>query len=275
MYHNLMKNLIILSFALLLLASCNSDDPIIPTGPNSDVGGNDDLNPGPVPNPTPTPTPPPPPINETVNLELLPSDLNKDDTTLVYRKMFKTVQLGENRDHRHCDDDYKSTCIVNRQVLFQFNVEDINKNYPSELWDVTRVSLKANYYSVGKNERTELLCILNNRLCSGKAISKIAGLKIPFIKILWRNGQFWIGRDEDHVMNDIFHKALLDGEIHEKLFIRKDLTLDLSRTFNMQPPALQTLVRKSEGVHFSVTDDTYVEDPVLSVSLKRRLPSRN
>lgn len=273
-----MKLLVILItlFSLLSLTSCNSDDPTIPTGPNSGVGGNDDLNPGPDPTPDPTPTPTPtPPPTEKVVIELQPSDLNKDDTTLVYRKMFKPVQLGEPRKHRHCDDDHKDTCVVNRQVLFQFSTTSLNETYEQELWDVTKVTLKANYYSIGKNHRTELLCLLNNRLCTGKAISKIAGLNIPFIKLLWRNQKFWIGRDEDHVMNDVFHQELLSGKVNDNLFIRKDLTFDIARTFILPATDLQTLVRKNEGIHFSVTDDTFVEDPVLTIHLKRRLPSRN
>lgn len=260
---------------ILLVSSCSNDAPVV-TDPLA-VGGNDDLNPNPVPtplpNPIPTPGPEPEPITKSFTLQ--PSDLHKDDTTLVYRSYIKAIGLNEPRDHRKCPDEYNSQCVLNRQVLFQFITHDLNSNYPQELWDVTDIELKADYYSLGKKYRTELLCLLNNKLCTGKAMTKIAGLNIPFIKILWRNPSFWTGRDEDHVVNDWFHGELLKGKVLDDFFVRRDLILNLQRHLNMPTTSIQTLLRKNEGIQFTVTDDTYVENPILSIKLKRRLPDRN
>lgn len=256
--------------------SCSNDSasPIDPLA----IGGNDDLNPNPGDgrddgNPDPTPTPGPPPANERVVLTLQPSDLHKDDTTIVYRSFIKPIGLNEPRDHRDCPDNYKDQCVVNRQILFQFNTEPLNETYPQELWDVTFVELKADYYSSGEKHRTELLCILNIKLCSGKAKSKIAGIKIPFGKLLWRNSKFWRGRDDDHLVNEAFHSELLNGKVQKNFFVRKDLRMNLTRIFNLPNTEIQTLVRKNEGIQFSVTDDTYVDSPILTIGLQRRLPT--
>lgn|GEM_PF-2531483 len=265
--------LLITLLLMTLLFSCQQDETTIPKSPNRDVSGNDDLNPTPTPTPVPPPTPPP---LQTEVLILQPSDLNKNDTNIVYRKMFKPVGLNETRDdHRFCHKDFKDKCVVNRQVLFQFSTTSINSSFPSELWDITKIELTANYYSVGKNQRTELLCLLNNRRCSGKAISNVIGLKVPFLKILWRNNKFWIGRDEDHVINDKFHQALLDGKLDEGIFVRQNLAIDLARFLSLPSTEIQTLVRKNEGIQFSVTDDTFVEEPILTIHFRRRLPDRN
>lgn len=273
-----MKKLIFLLtlVPLLTFTSC-SDESQLPIDPLA-IGGNDDLNPDPGPgdgdNPAPTPTPTPPPQNQRVTITLEPSDLNKDDTNIVYRSYIKAVGLNEPRKHRKCPDNFKNQCVVNRQILFQFNVDEINKDYPQELWDITFIELKADYYSLGEKYRTELLCVLNNKICSGKAITKIAGIDIPFVKLLWRNPRFWRGRDENHVVSESFHAELLSGKVQKDFFIRKNLTMSLSRTFNLADTELQTLVRKNEGIQMSVTDDTYVEFPTLKIGLKRRVPER-
>ncbi|MCF8060235.1 MAG: hypothetical protein K9K67_13120 [Bacteriovoracaceae bacterium] len=264
--------LLVISLFILFVSSCQKDQSPIPTNTGRDVSGNDDLSPTPTPVPAPVPTTPP--LEEEV-VSLQPSDLNKNDTNVVYRKMFRPIGLNEPRDdHRFCHPDYKDRCVVNRQVLFQFSTTFINENYPSELWDILKINLTANFYSVGKNQRTELLCLLNNRVCSGKAISQVIGLKVPFLKILWRNHKFWIGRDEDHVLNDKFHHELIAGAVDETIYIRENLSMDLKEFLSLATTDMQTLVRKNEGIKFSVTDDTYVEDPILTIRLRRRHPSR-
>jgi hypothetical protein len=266
--------IIIAGLSLMTLFSCSQDEAAIPIDPNTGIGGNDDLRPGPTPQPTPLPPPVPTPKPvENVVLTIEPSSLNKNDTTLVYRKMFNVVGLGEPRSgHRSCDSRYSEQCAVNQQILWQFSTEDINENYPQELWDVGKVEMTASYYSVGKNHRTELLCLLNNRFCSGKAISRLPRLGLPFLKILWRNHNFWTGRDEDHVRNQLFHDILLAGQDGEEFFRVSNHTLDFSRFFSMHANQVQTLVRKNDGIQMSVTDDTFVEDPILKVYLKRRVP---
>ncbi len=272
-----MKLSLILSTLLLLcLFSCSQDDPVIPIDPNSGIGGNNDLKPDPQPAPTPTPGPGPEPTPapiEKLVLTIEPSSLNKGDTTLVYRKMFKVVGLGEPRSgHRNCDSRYPDHCSVNQQILWQFSTQELNENYPQELWDVGKVEMTASYYSVGKNHRTELLCLLNNQVCSGKAISRIPRLGLPFLKILWRNHKFWTGRDEDHVKNQLFHETLLAGQDGEEFYRVHNHTFDFSRVFSMPANQVQTLIRKNDGIHMSVTDDTYVEDPLLKIYLQRRVP---
>lgn len=260
-----------------LIGACSEESPN-PVNMMPPVVDNDDLNPqpppsdGPSPAPGPGPTPAPP---EVVTLNIDPSELNKNDTTIVYRGFIKPVGLKEPRKHKKCPDRFENQCLINRQVLFQFNLEEINQSYPQELWDVSSIELHADYFSFGEKYRTELFCILNLKKCSGKAITKIAGLNIPFIKVLWRNPKFWRGRDEDHIMNELFHIELLNGKLHEGIYIRKGLIMDLTRTFNIPDTALQTLVRKNNNLQFTVTDDTFVEFPNLQINLRRRLPSRD
>lgn len=269
-----MKLLVITTIiSLILFSSCSQDAPVIPVDPNRSIGGNDDLRPDPNPEPTPPPPTPTPPPNLTAEVTIEPSSLSKGDTTLVYRKVFKVVGLNEPRSgHRNCDDAYQDQCTVNQQILWQFNTTEVNTVYPPELWDIGRVEMTASYYSIGNNGRTELICLLNEKVCSGKSITKIPRLGLPFLKILWRNHKFWTGRDEDHVKNQLFHDLLLGGQQGENLFIVRNHTIDFTRLFSMPPTQVQTLIRKNEGIHLSVTDDTFVEEPILKVFLKRRVP---
>jgi len=67
----------------------------------------------------------------------------------------------------------------------------------------------------------------------------------------------------------------LDGKLDEGIFVRQNLAIDLARFLSLPSTEIQTLVRKNEGIQFSVTDDTFVEEPILTIHFRRRLPDRN
>ena len=76
-------------------------------------------------------------------------------------------------------------------------------------------------------------------------------------------------------MNDKFHELLELGKVRSGLYIRNGMSLNLSNFLKLDYRQMNTLVRKNEKIEFSVTDDTYVEDPNLEVEFTRRLPRRD
>lgn len=266
-----MRKYLILFSLLLLVCGCNetAESPNF----NDGTGGQDNISPGPTPGPTPPapgPTPAPPTV-ETKTLNFKASDLNPEDAVMVYKKRVKPTQLGTPVDDEDCHNKYKDRCIKDRQVLFQFNIEEINERFPADLWDVVEFKLEASFFSVSGDISNELLCLLNRKVCSGVEIKKLGGIRLPF---LWRNSKFWTGLPREHVLNRKFDQVLRSGINSNGVAVLVEESFNLIELFSLTPKTLLTTIRKNKQLHFSVSSDTYVEDPELTISLKRRLLSQ-
>ena len=273
-----MKNLI--SVALLMaiialsnLSSCNKGGDIPPI-PDDAIRNTDDLKPepdrdtGPVPTDPSQPEPPttPPPTGPTQAVQRIsPSDVNPDDVILVYRKMIDPMQLGQISDSRKCHPALPSKCIWNSQVIFGYQTDDLNKNYPKELWEITHIEFTSSFYSLAIKKRDELLCMHNIKMCSGE-------LGKDDDKFIVKNPKFWNGDNDDHIVDNQFTNLLRAHQIEDDLWIVKDHTFDLGKLFRLDIYALRRLFRKNDFISFSVSDDTYVEDPEIKVYLQRRKP---
>jgi len=259
-----------LFLTLFFLAGCN--DAAITPSFNDGTGGQGNIAPQPTPTPLPDPTPEPPPNTPQIKtVTFLASDLNEADANMVYKKRIEPIQLAVAVEDKDCHQEHQSKCIKNRQVLFQFNIEEINKLYPSYLWDILSFELKASYFSVSAGLSHELICLLNNKVCSGVEIDKYGGLRFPFI---WRNSKFWTNNPKDHVVNDHFSKFLKAGVDTRGVTIWKNKVFDLTQLLGLTERTLLTTIRKNNELHFSVTSDTFIEDPELTIKVKRRLLSR-
>ena len=263
------KNLKLIIVALLSLSFLYSCKSTQPDEPDFSGGGRDDLQPAPDPEPTPIPDDPPaPPRVETWSLE--GDDISKEErkeTPIPYRTWFvKTINLNQNVENKKCVSGYEDRCVVNRQLLFQFRTEEIQEKYPTEFWSLKSARLTGSYYSVGKNNRTELLCLLNANHCSGQGI-----LKNWFGKLIWWSSKFWTKKYDHIVKNKWFNEFLIEGyDATDKLYIRRDETVNLLDIFPVRLIDMERYVRKDKSVKFSITDDTYIEDPILHLEFIER-----
>lgn len=274
--------------SLIGLASCKKGGELPPI-PNDGVTNSGDLKPDPsAPTPTPPPLPGDPgnpdqpsdpgdPNPQTVNVKILPSDIDPNSVALVYRKFIKPMQLGEvTKDEDDCHPSLPHKCIWNSQVIFGYDTEYLNKDFPKELWEITNVEITASFYSLAPNKRGELFCSLDLKICSGEYTRDAVtddNSEHKQLKFFIKNPKFWVGRNKDHIVNDIFTQLLKLNQIEDHLWIVRDHTFDFGKLFNLKLNDVRTLLRKTRILSFSVSDDTYVEDPIVKVYLNRRLPT--
>lgn len=273
---------------LLTFSSCKSGGELPPI-PADRVTDSGDLQPDPsAPRPTPPslpgdggdsdqPTDPADPIPTSIKINILPSDIDPNSVNLVYRKFIKPMQLGEVTHDEDCHPGLLDKCIWNSQVIFGFDTEYLNKNYPKELWEITNVELTSSFYSLAPNKRGELFCSLNLKVCSGSytkdALTDDTNER-KRLKLFIKNPKFWVGKNKNHVLNNDFSKLLKLHQIEKHLWIVKDHTFQFGKLFRLGANDVKTLMRKIRILSFSVTDDTYVEDPIIKVYLNRRLPNQ-
>ncbi len=235
-------------------------DPRLPTDPTNPDDPSDPTDPNDPTNPTP----------QNVKLDILPSDVNPDSVTLVYRKTIDPLQLGETSDPKDCHPSFPHKCVWNSQVIFGYSTEFLNNEYPKELWEITAIEMTVSFYTHALNKRSELFCLHNTKMCSGQ-LSKDDKANEE-AKLIVKNPKFWTGKDGNHVANSLFTTVLGNHRIEKELWIVKDYTFNLAKLFKLTDLQLHTLFRKESIISFSVSDDTYVEDPLVKVYLKRRLP---
>ncbi len=279
----------IILLGIFSLASCQKGGELPPI-PNDAVTNTDDLDSGndsnnpsqpDISNPTdPTnpddgntdPTTPPGP--QTAFTTILPSDVNPKSVVLVYRKSIDPLQLGEVTDSGSCHDSFKHKCVKNSQVLFGYDTTALNKDYPPELWEIDSVELEVSLYSIGLQKRSELFCIHNLKLCSGE-LNKDDDEddKGKFdIKFIVKNPKFWTGDNDDHITNNIFTNLLRVNQIEDDLWIVRDHVFDVAKLYNLSIHGLRRLFRKTSFISFSISDDTFVEDPIVKIYMTKRLP---
>lgn len=254
----------VLLLGCLLVVSCGN--PHVVEDPKRDdiVNGNDPINPG----PNDPPKPPPRPQKVVINLDARP--VEGDDLSglkIPYKKwLVKTINLGENRKGKWCAKNFKNECVKNRQVQFSFDLDEVPYLLDGD-YRVVKANLKGSFYSIGKNYKTELLCLLNINRCSGRSIIRIPKFGMSFlVKMLWWDKKFWKDGHDKVVINDWFHTQMMSTwDDEEKLYLMEDWSLPLSSLFGMRSEHLTELFQSERPLTFTVTDDTYVKD--LSIEL--------
>jgi hypothetical protein len=276
---------IFLSLLILLVLpffqSCKENE--LPEGTQRIVDNNDDLRPNPPgaqdpPEPTPGPTPLPRPNPGRATVQILPYDLANGELgkyKSAYRKKYiPFAGLKEPAISEDCAPGFIDRCVVNRQVLFQFFTETINKKYPKETWGIKSIQLTGSFYTIAKNHKTESICMLNNKKCSGVALTKFPKFGLPLlVKLFVWEKDFWAKKTNQTMVNNHFFQLLSEGwSPEEKLFKRENLALDLTQLFALRLVDFDTLVRKNKSLIFSISDDTFVENPSLILTLESILP---
>lgn len=258
--------LFLIFLSLATLFSCDSDTalPQDPFSPTDDRDTSDDLNPDPdpTPDPTPTPQPTPSPDPNKATVELLPHVLSYKNITLTYKKRkAEPHQLFTYTVKDECHPDFPQKCMVDGQVLFQFLTEDINDQYPKELWRVTTIELISDYYTLKLDDPNEIICLSNYKYCSGHSLKN------------YRNRPFWRrGEVSDFLKSPSFANALFTGDKRDHLYIKRDLILNFQKVFLLDDRLIQTLIRKYPSVQINIGKDIFVDSPILKVSLEKRLP---
>lgn len=264
-----MRYQLALLLALLLSFSCGNPH-ITEELPGGSLSGNRPVEPEPQdPNWPPTnPEEPPEKVLIEVDARAM-SESEIKEQSLVYKNMLKSISLGESVKYKKCPDGHEHHCIKDRQVVFQFDLSNIA--LPNNNYRIKDAILVADYYSIGKNFRTELLCLLNTKTCSGRGIIKIPRLGLSFlVKMLWWNKTFWTRSYEETVVTTKFHDDLEKGWIEdENIFILEDHSLSLQTLFNWPNDNLNHLIKTHKKWNFSVTDDTYIDRPKMQLRFER------
>lgn len=200
------------------------------------------------------------------------SDLTEEELESIefpyHRKTGAKLKLaGMSEESKKCSDVHKNKCIDRKQVHFHFNLENLKLQYEPELWKVESISLEASYISHQENDKTELICFLNTKKCSGKIIYQAnSRFTSKIAKLLWINKKFW---EKDHtlnIVNQAFTEKLESSFIdQDKVYMAHNTVFNIESLFSIDKQSLDTVVRKSNHLSFVVSDDTFVEDPVLTI----------
>lgn len=252
---------------LILLVLLGCGNPSLTDDPSNGVPDNGTIPQEPDPSDPDDPLPPNE-ISLTIDAEKLVSgDLS--GLTLPYKKKtVKTADYLQPRKTRSCPKKHKTHCTKNRQVLFKFQLDSL----PYLLTDyrVKRVFLMGDYYSLGKNFKTELICLLNAGRCSGRGIIKFPVIGLPFlIKMLWWDAGFWVDGYDKVVKTKHFHDKLNSHwRKKDKMYIMKDSFMRFRDMFSWTNGYLNQIFKDNDKLVFAVTDDTFVENMKLKVILQ-------
>jgi len=265
-----MKKLMVLFTLSILVVACGnphiSEEPTI----GNSTSGNTPVEPVPQdPNWPPTdPNQPPQYVLIEVPAHAVTSDEAKQ-MNLIYKKIVKTIELGDTVKTKSCPKGHDHHCVKNRQVVFQFDLTKID--LPDNQYKIQDAELVADYYSIGKNYRTELLCLLNSNVCSGKGILKIPRIGLSFlVKMLWWNSAFWVNDYDQMVPTTLFQDTLDSGwDDNENIFIRENQAFSLKDLFAWPVENLGHLLDRHKKWNFSISDDTFVDRPILKLRFQR------
>jgi hypothetical protein len=221
------------------------------------------------------PTPPPPPTDplpQKITIEIEASVISNHEISklnLVYKKIVKSNELGEPSESRFCPPGQDHHCIKNRQVAFQFDLT--GAKLPDYHYRLKDAEIIADYYSIGKNYRTELLCLLNSRVCSGKGIIRIPKIGFEYlVKMLWWNPSFWARGYSETVPTTLFMDALDQGWNEDaKMYIRENQVFSMKDLFKWSDVNLRELLDNEKIWNFSVTDDTFIDRAQLRLNYEK------
>lgn len=268
-----MKALLFIFLSLMFLGIQSCGNPNVTDDDIPILSGDDDFSPD--PDDPKDPTEPDPADPKDVVLTFAPRKVGKSEyktLELPYRTMFfKVLGPGESKKHIACKKKFKKKCVVNKQVLFAFDT-DAFKEY-KEHYKLMRIKLKADYVSFGKNRRSEMICFVNDQVCSGRAITKIPGIGLPDLaKLAFWNGPFWKRGPASIVQNDIFHSFLESGWSEDDgVFLKTNETFRLDRLFGQDNLRFQQHLFDDTPLYFTVTDDTFVENVEIEIFLREKL----
>ena len=123
------------------------------------------------------------------------------------KKTVKVAPMGKTSKSKNCPKKHKQHCVENRQVLVAFDLAEVTKHLSG--YYISDIQLAGQFYSVGKNHRTELLCLLHKKVCSGRGIIKFPGWGMPWIaKMLWWEKKFWNDDYNGVVKTQNFHDLI-------------------------------------------------------------------
>lgn len=264
-----MKRFVTLMTLAILIVSCGN--PHISEEPaNDNVTGTTPVEPDPQdPNwPPQDPQQPPQKVLVEVNAQAVTADEAKQ-MNLVYKKIVKTIELGNTVKSKSCPDGHDHHCVKDRQVVFQFDLTNVD--LPDNKYKLEDAEILGDYYSIGKNYRTELLCLLNSNVCSGKGILKFPKIGLSFlVKMLWWNSAFWVNDYNQMVPTTLFQDTLDSGwNPNENIFIRENQLFSLKDLYNWPSENLQHLLDRHKKWNFVISDDTFVDRPLLRLRFQR------
>lgn len=183
------------------------------------------------------------------------------------KKTVKPVPMGTTVKSKDCPSKHKHHCSKNRQVLVAFDLAEVTKHL--EDYYVSDIQIGGDFYSIGKNFRTELICLLHKKTCSGRGIIKLPGWGLPWIvKMAWWEKSFWKEGYENVVKTQNFHHLLkASWNEDEKLFMMEGARLKFNRLFGYNRDDLTSITKNQNRFVIAVTDDTYLQNAKLTFKL--------
>ena len=183
------------------------------------------------------------------------------------KKTVKVVPMGTATKAKDCPKKHKQHCSQDRQVLVAFDLGEVTKHLDD--YFISDIQVKGDFYSIGKNYRTEMICLLHKKACSGRGIIKFPGWGLPWVaKMVWWEKKFWKEGYEKVVKTQNFHH-LLDASWNEDegLYMMENAVLKMNRLFGYNHDDLTSMTKGQTRFVLVVTDDTYLQNAKLTFKL--------
>lgn len=263
------------TFLLLMFSQLSCGNPTVEdfgTGGNGgEVGGAPPQQPGPPDDDDDNPGPPDPPDARKIIVEVDGYGIRKGDLNglkLPYKKKtVKVVPMGKTNKSKDCPKKHRHHCVKNRQVLVAFDLAEVTQHL--DKFYVSDIQLMGDFYSIGKNYRTELICLLHKKACSGRGIVKLPGWGLPWIvKMAWWEKKFWKAGYENVVKTQNFHHILEESfNKDEGLYMLEGANLKFNRLFGYNKDDMTSMTKGQTRFVLAITDDTYVQNMKLRFKL--------
>lgn len=183
--------------------------------------------------------------------------------------LFPVAFANQSIFHEKCNSDYSSRCIINKQVVFKFDLTQFKKSYPSEQWALQEISLNATFTSPYDSNPREKICLLNLKKCNGNVIIPVADDLDDVLFDYIANDNFWVNDISSIIPKNTllnYLSAILDQSANT--WHIPSVTLPISEMLELNEQNHQAL-HLEDTLYFLVTDDIHVESPKLEIVVKQ------
>ena len=199
------------------------------------------------------------------------SNIEINNLTLPYvENLFPVAMANEYVVHAKCSSQYEEKCIVNRQVLFKFDLAAFKSVYPSNKWSIKDISLQISLYSPYDANPKEKICFLNTGKCSGNVIVPVVDDLDDILFNYIANDAFWNDGVASVVLNDSFKNFLTATyDQGNNTWIAEKVNLPISSLLNFSQQTFNLIQQQYDTLFFLVADDVYVENPKLQIIVEK------
>ncbi len=239
-----------------------------PNDPNDPSDPSDPNDPIPLPPPTNDPLPSPDPGGSDTVLKIKAHE-NKPSWKERPYKVIPRITYERSRLAAWCLFRQKGECVKNRQLFFKIETEQIKELISQK--HIKSIHLKLDFSTFIYHFNTEIICLMNNKRCSGQAVGM--NFKEPLksiTKFKYWNKDFLDLNESNIKTSNFMWKINNTWDEGAKKSHEKDSFMNLLTYFQMSVSDWEDIINNDEYIEFMIGDDTYIENAELVIVFKEQ-----